>query len=149
LPEGGAEIRQYTKLFWINSGLYNGITARKSLLRIGRGWSRAVEAGEGRRGVLFLLPGIGARPGEVPRRSCSMRRSTRGHQQVAGLAASILRESANNLYVGADGDLEAFDELRSTHCWSRRPSLVKRYRVGGRMITRSVASSAISRTPWP
>ena len=30
----GAEIRRYTKLFWINSGPYNGVTARKSLMRI-------------------------------------------------------------------------------------------------------------------
>ena len=31
-----AEIRRYTKLFWINSGPYNNLTARKFLLRLTR-----------------------------------------------------------------------------------------------------------------
>src|SRR5688572_13707652 len=40
-----AEIRRYTKLFWINSGPYNGITARKFLLRVEpEVWVAAVEA---------------------------------------------------------------------------------------------------------
>ena len=29
-----AEIRRYTKLFWINTGPYNNLTARKFLLRL-------------------------------------------------------------------------------------------------------------------
>ncbi len=31
-----AEIRRYTKLFWINSGPYNNVTARKFVLRLTR-----------------------------------------------------------------------------------------------------------------
>ena len=32
-PETLAEIRRYTKLFWINSGPYNNLTARKFVLK--------------------------------------------------------------------------------------------------------------------
>ena len=35
-PRVLAEIRRYTKLFWINTGPYNNITARKFLLRLTR-----------------------------------------------------------------------------------------------------------------
>ena len=39
------EVRRYTKLFWINSGLHNGVTARKHLLRLTTDeWVRAVRA---------------------------------------------------------------------------------------------------------
>ena len=31
-----AEIRRYTKLFWINTGPYNNLTARKFILRLTR-----------------------------------------------------------------------------------------------------------------
>ncbi len=39
------EVRRYTKLFWINSGPHNGVTARKQLLRLTTDeWVRAVTA---------------------------------------------------------------------------------------------------------
>ena len=33
-PSVLGEIRRYTKLFWINSGPYNNVTARKFVLRL-------------------------------------------------------------------------------------------------------------------
>ena len=44
------EVRRYTKLFWINSGPHNGVTARKQLLRLTtEEWVRAVDGGRRRR----------------------------------------------------------------------------------------------------
>src|SRR4051812_15388865 len=56
------EIRRYTKLFWINSGPYNGLTARKSLMRIDpHAWTTAVEAAASHGAPLPLRPGEAVR----------------------------------------------------------------------------------------
>ena len=60
-PAVEAEIRRYTKLFWINSGPYNGLTARKVLLRVAPDdWAQAVESSAAAGAPLPL------RPGETP-----------------------------------------------------------------------------------
>src|SRR3990172_6948998 len=40
-PDLLAEVRRYTKLFWINSGPHNNLTARKFVLKCSRGAFRA------------------------------------------------------------------------------------------------------------
>jgi dipeptidyl-peptidase-3 len=134
-----AEIRRYTKLFWINSGPYNGITARKSLLRIGRDdWAAAVEAAHDGGAPLPLRPG--EQPRDLATRLAPVLFDASFEPVLTnkspGPGRDILRESANNLYVGVSmDDLESFHER---HALNSR--LVKHdgrlveevYRVGGR-----------------
>ena len=58
-PEVLAEVRRYTKLFWINTGPYNNLTARKFVLRL---------SPDQLRGAVRAAAGAGAqfprRPGE-------------------------------------------------------------------------------------
>src|SRR5690349_18204186 len=115
LPEDvEREIRRYTKLFWLNSGPYNGLTSRKSLLRIDAdAWAGAVEAAAAGGAPLPL------QDGETPR--------VLAHRfapilfdatfdpvltsKSPGPGRDILQASANNLYVGVSmQDLESFQE---------------------------------------
>jgi dipeptidyl-peptidase-3 len=140
LPEAvELEIRRYTKLFWINSGPYNGITARKSLMRVALDdWVRAVDAAAAGGAPLPL------RPGEAPR-DLALRLAPILFDAAfdpiltsksPGAGRDILQASANNLYVGVSmEDLASFQER---HALNSR--LVKGdgglseevYRVGGR-----------------
>jgi len=138
-PEVGAEVRRYTKLFWINSGPYNGITARKSLLRIDAdAWSRAVEAAAAGGAPLPLLPGES--PRDLAQRLAPVLFDASIDPVLTnkspGPGRDILRESANNLYVGVSmDDLEAFDERHglNSRLVNDGGRLVEEvYRVGGR-----------------
>jgi dipeptidyl-peptidase-3 len=123
-----AEIRRYTKLFWINTGPHNNLTARKYVLQLSaEQWlSAAVSAGISE---------------EVARRLAPLLLDPTVDAVVTNKTpppgADILEASANNLYVGVRmSDLEGFVERHGLN--SR---LVKRadgtlteevYRVGGR-----------------
>ena len=71
-----AEIRRYTKLFWINTGPFNNLTARKFVLNLTR---------EQLAGAMAAARRAGARGSPNPpiasstgwRRCCSIRRTTR------------------------------------------------------------------------
>ena len=133
------EIRRYTKLFWINSGPYNGLTARKSLLRIERdAWTAAVEAAAASGAPLPL------RPGEAPRDLAQRLAPVLFDaafdpiltSKSPGPGRDILQASANNLYVGVSmDDLASF---RERHALNSRlvkdgDQLVEEvYRVGGK-----------------
>jgi dipeptidyl-peptidase-3 len=133
------EIRRYTKLFWINSGPYNGLTARKSLLRIAPdAWSAAVEAAAAGGAPLPLQPGETAR-GLAQRLAPVLFDATFDPiltSKSPGPGRDILQASANNLYVGVSmNDLASY---RERHALNSR--LVKQgnrlveevYRVGGK-----------------
>jgi dipeptidyl-peptidase-3 len=138
-PETLAEIRRYAKLFWINSGPHNNLTARKFVLRSTRAaFLEAARAAE-RAGARFPC-----RPGETLDELLARLDGAFFDPDVdalitnktPGTGRDILAESANNLYDGVTmADLTKYVERHGPN--SR---LVKRdgrleeqvYRVGGR-----------------
>jgi dipeptidyl-peptidase-3 len=138
-PETRREIERYTKLFWLNSGPYNNLTARKFVLTCTpaafAGAARAAQVA----GARFPLRDGETLDGLIGRLSphffdlevdpmVTVKTPPQGHD--------ILTASANNLYDGVSmADLEGFIE---EHPLNSR--LVKRsgalreevYRVGGR-----------------
>ena len=134
-----AAIRRYTKLFWINTGPFNNLTARKFLLPITReqlteavrsaaaaGAALPLHSGESiedlvaRLAPVFFDPDVDAMV----------------TNKMPGPGRDILASSANNLYAGVTmSDLVAYEER-----FGLNSRLVKRdgvleeevYRVGGR-----------------
>jgi dipeptidyl-peptidase III len=138
-PDTRAEIRRYTKLFWLSTGPYNNLTARKFVLACTpEAFAEAAHAAE-RDGAQFPLAGGDALdallrrlrpmffdPDFEPMVTC----------KTPPEGQDILRASANNLYVGVEmRDLDGVDER-----YPLNSRLVKRdgrlfeevYRVGGR-----------------
>jgi dipeptidyl-peptidase-3 len=97
-----ADIRRYTKLFWINTGPYNNLTARKFVLKCSfEDFVTAAEAAGLARGVI------------EPLRSAFFDATSEPlvTNKSAGEGQDILRDSANNLYAGVTmADLEGFEE---------------------------------------
>ena len=132
-------IWRYTKLFWINTGPYNNLTARKFVLKLtpaafaaaaeraaADGARFPLRAGESLRDLLARLERCFFDPGFDPIVT----------SKTPGPGRDILQASANNLYRGVTmADLEAFEER-----YPLNSRLVKRdgriveevYRVGGR-----------------
>jgi len=134
-----AEIRRYTKLFWINSGPHNGITARKSLLGIDAdAWTAAVESAAAGGAALPLRAGETARDLAVRLAPVLFDASFDPilTNKSPGSGRDILQASANNLYVGVTmRDLDAFRERHGLN--SRLVKTVgglveEVYRIGGR-----------------
>ena len=134
------EVRRYTKLFWINSGPYNNLTARKFVLRLTR--HELFDAATGRRA-------------ETERRCC--RRPSESVERLIdrlapmfldasvdptvtnktpGPGRDILTASSNNLYSGVTAThLETFTErygLNSRLTADNGRLVEEVYRVGGR-----------------
>jgi dipeptidyl-peptidase-3 len=133
------EIRRYTKLFWINSGPYNGLTSRKSLLRIEPGsWEQAVAAAADAGAPLPLRPR--ETPRELARRLAPVLFEAAFEPVLTskspGPGRDILQASANNLYVGVSmQDLDSFQERHglNSRLVKHGDTLVEEvYRVGGR-----------------
>jgi dipeptidyl-peptidase-3 len=160
-PATLAEIERYTKLFWLNTGAYNNLTARKFVLKCTpEAFAAAAHAAAGS-GAAFPL-----RQGEALDSMLERLRPMFFDLQFDPIVTSktpgpgkdILASSANNLYVGVTmADLNAFDES-----YPLNSRLVKRdgtlteevYRVGGkydRQIRRIVQhlESAIPYAPEP
>jgi dipeptidyl-peptidase III len=134
-----AEIRRYTKLFWINSGPHNNMTARKFVLKCSFEAFRDAAEIASREGATFPT-----QPGESV---AALIERLRGPffdpavdalvtSKTPGAGADILQSSANNLYDGVTmADLEGFEER-----YGLNSQLVKRdgrlvedvCRVGGR-----------------
>ena len=96
------EIRRYTKLFWINTGPYNNLTARKFVLKYS--FDALVTAAE--------AAGL-TRAHIEPLRAAFFDSSSEPlvTNKSAGEGQDILRDSANNLYAGLTmADLEGFAE---------------------------------------
>jgi len=133
------EIRRYTKLFWINSGPYNGLTARKSLLRIEPdAWTAAVEAAAAGGAPLPLQPGD--TPSDLARRFAPVLFDAAFDpiltSKSPGGGRDILQSSANNLYVGVSmDDLASYRErhaLNSRLVKDGNQLVEEVYRVGGK-----------------
>ncbi|MEW6323058.1 MAG: peptidase M49 [Acidobacteriota bacterium] len=137
-PDVLGAIVRYTKLFWLNTGPYNNLTARKFVLDLTPG--DFVEAAEAawRHGAAFPT-----RPGETVaeliRRYEPMFFDPAFEPLVTnktpGEGRDILAASANNLYDGVTlADLEDFDERHPLNSRvAKRDGVVAEevYRVGG------------------
>ena len=134
------EIRRYTKLFWLNTGPYNNLTARKFVLSItpeafaaavkkavSNGATIPTAAGESLDAMLARLQPMFFDPNVDPIVT----------NKTPGPGRDILSASANNLYAGGvtEADLKGFKEK-----YGLNSRLVKRdgrlveevYKVGGR-----------------
>jgi dipeptidyl-peptidase-3 len=133
-----AELTRYTKLFWLNTGPYNNLTARKFLLDLDR--QRLIEAMEiaAINGAAFRLE-----PGEsiakLVERYARMLFDPDFEPMVTcktpGEGQDILASSANNFYDGVTmADLEGFEEknqLNSRLAMHEGQLVEEVYKVGG------------------
>ena len=134
-----AEVRRYTKLFWINSGPHNNLTSRKFVLRCTPAdFSRVVHAAH-RRGATFPCgPGesIDALLGRLEGAFFDAAVDPMVTSKTPGEGHDILTASANNLYDGVTmADLEGFSERYgvNSRLVAGPGGLVEEvYRVGGR-----------------
>jgi dipeptidyl-peptidase-3 len=138
-PATLAEIQRYTKLFWLNTGPFNNLTARKFVMKIAPDAFASAARAAQKSGAKFPL-----KPGETldamlermqplffdPTADPIVTNKTPGHGK------DILQESANNLYVGVTmKDLEGFKEryALNSRVVKRDGKLVEEvYRIGGR-----------------
>jgi dipeptidyl-peptidase-3 len=109
-----AEIRRYTKLFWINSGPFNNLTARKFVLRLTRGQLAAAMVAAAACGACLPLAG-GEDVAQLADRMAPMFLDPQHDPIVTSKfpapGRDILEASANNLYVGVSmADLDGLDE---------------------------------------
>jgi dipeptidyl-peptidase-3 len=132
------EVRRYTKLFWINTGPHNNLTARKFVLNLTRDQLHAAAAAaEGRGGRL-------SEDDETVEQVIDRVAPLFFDAEVDAIVTSkspgpgrdILQASANNLYVGVSmAEVEQFEEQ-----YALNSRLVKQdgrlveevYRLGGR-----------------
>ena len=138
-PEIRDEITRYTKLFWINSGPYNNLTARKFVLRLSFDQLVAAAQSAARHGARFSLDGHASiaslirefapmflDPDFDPLVTC----------KTPGAGRDILTASANNLYDGVSAaDLAGFAERHpiNSRVVKRDNVIVEEvYRIGGR-----------------
>src|SRR5262245_40923674 len=134
-----AEIQRYTKLFWINSGPYNNLTARKFILQCTPdAFAAAAHAAE-KAGASFPL-----RKAETLDQLLTRLRPAFFDLNIDPMVTAktpppgtdILAASSNNLYVGLTmKDLEGFKEkhpLNSRLVKANGKIVEEVYRVGGR-----------------
>ncbi len=134
-----AEIARYTKLFWLNTGPYNNLTARKFVLRCTPHEFRQAALAAGSAGARFpLSPGqtLDALLAQLEPMFFEPAFDPMVTNKTPGKGNDILLSSANNLYGGVSmADLEEFEER-----YPLNSRLVKRagrlteevYRIGGR-----------------
>ena len=138
-PQTLAEIQRYTKLFWLNTGPYNNLTARKFVLKTTpEAFATAAKAAE-KAGARFPV-----RQGETL--DALLKRLEPKFfdasvdpivtNKTPGPGKDILAASANNLYAGVTmKDLEGFTErypLNSRLAKQNGKLVEEVYRVGGR-----------------
>jgi len=137
-PATLAEIQRYTKLFWLNTGPYNSLTARKFVLACSPAEFAAAAAAAQREGASFPT-----QPGESL--DVMLRRlqplffdptvDPFVTNKTPGPGEDILAASANNFYVGVKmEDLEGFTERYplNSRLVRRDGRLVEEvYRIGG------------------
>src|SRR5262245_10499619 len=134
-----ADIERYTKLFWINTGAYNNMTARKFVLRCTpEGFAAPAHAPE-RAGARFPLQG-GETLAQLLTRLDPMFFDASFDPTVTSKTPpqgqDILTASANNLHVGVTmRDLDGFAEEYplNSRLVKKDGTLVEEvYRIGGR-----------------
>jgi dipeptidyl-peptidase-3 len=129
-PDTLAEIARYTKLFWINTGPYNNLTARKFVLKCTPEALAAAAAQAARNGARIPPDLDRMRPYFFDPDFDPIVTS-----KTPGNGKDILEASANNLYDGvAMADLEGFTERYplNSRLVKRGGQLVEEvYRIGG------------------
>jgi dipeptidyl-peptidase-3 len=133
-----SEITRYTKLFWINSGPYNNLTARKFVLNLSEEELSAAVSRAAANGAELPLA-AGETPADLVGRYAPMFFDATVDPMVTnktpGVGRDILASSANNLYEGVTmADLEGFREQYpiNSRLVRRGGALVEEvYRVGG------------------
>jgi dipeptidyl-peptidase-3 len=141
-----AEVEHYTKLFWINSGPFNNMTARKFVVSCSpEAFAAAAHAAE-KAGAKFPL-----KSGETLDQLLARLQPAFFDPSVDAMVTAktpgpgkdILESSANNLYVGLTmKDLEAFHEAHplNSRLVKQNGKIVEEvYRVGGRYGTQIAA----------
>ena len=105
-----AEIRRYTKLFWINTGPYNNLTARKFVLKCSL--DALVAAAEQAEGLIANDPGFHrTRIERLSSAFFDVSSEPMVTNKTPEPGGDIIRDSANNLYSGVSlADLEGFKE---------------------------------------
>ena len=133
------EIRRYTKLFWINSGPYNNVSARKFVLRLTRQQLLHAASATAKSGaVLSMTPGESVE--RLIDRLAPMFLDPAVEPTVTnktpGPGRDMLATSSNNLYAGVTlAHLEHFNErygLNSRLTKNDGRLVEEVYRVGGR-----------------
>ncbi len=134
-----AEIQRYTKLFWLNTGPYNNLTARKFVLKCTPEAFRAAARAAATTGAQFPT-----RPGEsldallvrLQPMFFDLNVDPSVTNKTPGSGKDILASSANNLYVGVTlKELEGFNERHplNSRLVDRDGKLVEEvYRANGR-----------------
>jgi dipeptidyl-peptidase-3 len=137
-PAVRAEIERYTKLFWLNNGPYNNLTARKFVLKLtpDQLWS-AVQAA-GKSGARFNTgnEGIEAKLKRLQPMFFDPTVDPIVTNKTPGAGRDILEASANNLYLNVSmADLKGFTEKYglNSRLVKRDGKLVEEvYRLDGR-----------------
>ena len=138
-PQTFAEVERYTKLFWLNTGPFNNLTARKFVMKCTPDALAAAATAAQKAGAKFPL-----KPGETL--SALLVRlqpiffdpavDSMVSNKTPGTGKDILSSSANNLYVGVTmNDIEGFEErhpLNSRLVRQNGTLIEEVYRVGGR-----------------
>jgi dipeptidyl-peptidase-3 len=134
-----AEIQRYTKLFWINTGPYNNLTARKFVLKCTpQEFAAAAKAAEEAGAKFPLQQGetVEALLKRLQPMFFDLNVDPIVTSKTPGPGKDILSASSNNLYVGVTmKDLEGFAEKHglNSRVLKRNGKLVEEvYRVGGR-----------------
>ena len=138
-PAALDEIQRYTKLFWINTGPYNNLTARKFVLKLTPEAFASAASIAARNGARFplrageTLDGLLAR---LERCFFDPEFDAIVTSKTPGAGKDMLQASANNLYDGVTmADLEGFaeDHPLNSRLVKRDGRLVEEvYRIGGR-----------------
>jgi dipeptidyl-peptidase-3 len=134
-----AEIERYTKLFWLNNGPYNNLTARKFVLQTTPGaFAAAVHAAVDGGATVEADRGetLDARLARLEPMFFDPAVDPIATNKTPGPGRDILTASANNLYVDVSlADLEGFTERNglNSRLVKRDGKLVEEvYRIGGR-----------------
>lgn len=137
-PDTLAELTRYTKLFWLNTGPYNNLTARKFLLDLDRDRLADAMTIAVSHGADFKLADgetIGDRVERFARVLFDADFEPMVTNKTPGEGQDILAASANNLYDGVTmADLEGFREKHqlNSRLAKREGRLVEEvYKVGG------------------
>jgi dipeptidyl-peptidase-3 len=133
-------ITRYTKLFWINTGPHNSLTARKFVPECTPAeFEAAVRRAEANGAELPVAPGesVADLLAQLHRPLFDRDFEPSVTNKTPGPGRDILESSANNLYRGVTmGDLEGFDEQHGLNSRLVRDGDVglreEVYRVGGR-----------------
>ena len=138
-PETLAEIQRYAKLFWINTGPYNNLTARKFVLKTSPAAFAAAAAAAQKAGAKFPLRSGETLDSMLKRMGPLFFDASVDPiltNKTPGPGKDILAASANNLYSGVTmKDLEGFKEryALNSRLVKRDGKLVEEvYRLGGR-----------------